>query len=135
MALKEGALVEGDWLVWNDHGTKHPVLPISALIAGQHNIENALAALAITAAWGAPLETIATALREFKGVPHRLELVRELAGVQYINDTTATAPQATIAALQTLAGRGGRIYLIAGGSDKGLPYEDMARTIGKRTSL
>ncbi|OQY85262.1 MAG: hypothetical protein B6D41_14540, partial [Chloroflexi bacterium UTCFX4] len=69
------------------------------------------------------------ALREFRGAPHRLELVRELDGVRYINDTTATAPHATIAALQTLAPRGGKIFLIAGGADKGLPYDGLAKVI------
>ena len=127
--IKDGALYERDWLVWNVQGNKEKVLPVAALIAGQHNIENALAAMAITHAWGIPLETIASALGEFRGVPHRLELVRELDGVQYINDTTATAPSATIAALNTLMARGGTIYLIAGGYDKGLPYADMAKTI------
>lgn len=128
-ALKEGALFERDWLVWNEQGKKEKVLPVADLIAGEHNVENALAAMAITRAWGVPLDVIAEALREFRGVPHRLELARELGGVQYINDTTATAPNATIAALKTLAPRGGKIYLIAGGYDKGLPYADMARAI------
>ena len=128
-AIKQGARQDRDWLVWNDETGSHKILPVADLIAGQHNIENALAAIAITKAWGADDETIAASLREFKSVPHRLELVRELDGVQYINDTTATAPNATIAALNTLATRGGTIYLIAGGFDKGLPYPDMAKAI------
>lgn len=128
-AIKEGARVERDWLVWNEAGAQAKILPVAELLAGQHNIENALAAIAITHAWGVPHNIIADALREFRGVPHRLELVRELNGVAYINDTTATAPQATIVALQTLAPRGGNIFLIAGGYDKGLPYADMAKKI------
>ncbi len=128
--LKEGALVEKDWLVWSAQG-KHKVLPVAALMAGQHNVENALAALAITAVWGAPLEVIAEGLRAVQSIPHRLERVRELNGVRYINDTTATAPNATIAALRTLAPGGGTLYLIAGGFDKGLPYDDLARVIGE----
>ncbi len=132
--LKQGALCERlrserDWLVWNEQGKKEKVLPIADLIAGEHNVENALAAMAIAHVWGVPFDVVAGALREFRGVPHRLELVREVDGVQYINDTTATAPNATIAALKTLAPRGGKIYLIAGGYDKGLPYADMSRTI------
>lgn len=129
--IKDGALYERDWLVWNVQGNKAKVLPITDLIAGQHNVENALAAMAITHAWGVSLETIAAALGEFRGVPHRLELIRELNGVQYINDTTATAPNATLAALNTLAARGGTIYLIAGGYDKGLPYVEMAKAIAQ----
>ena len=130
-AIKQGARLDKDWLVWNDENGSHKILPVSELIAGQHNIENALAAMAITKAWGAPNEMISETLREFRGVPHRLELVRELDSVQYINDTTATAPNATIVALKTLAPRGGDIFLIAGGYDKGLPYAEMAQTIAQ----
>lgn len=141
--LKQGARVERvrentresgeprDWLVWNDESGPHKILSVTELLAGEHNIENALAALAITKAWGVPDEVIADALREFQGVPHRLELVRELEGVRYINDTTATAPSATVAALKTLARRGGTIFLIAGGSDKGLPFAEMAQAIAE----
>lgn len=128
--LKEGALVERGTLVWKAQGGRAQVLAASELLAGEHNLENALAALATTAVWGAPIETIAAALREFRGVPHRLEVVRELNGVRYINDTTATAPHATIAALKTIVPTANTIYLIAGGSDKGLPYQELAREIG-----
>ncbi len=130
-AIKQGARLDKDWLVWNNENGSHKIMPVSDLIAGEHNIENALAAIATAKAWGAPNEIIAETLREFRGVPHRLELVREINGVQYINDTTATAPNATIVALKTLAPRGGNIFLIAGGYDKGLPYADMARAIAE----
>lgn len=141
--LKQGARVERvrdntpagpelrDWLVWDDESGGHNILPVAELLAGEHNIENALAALAITKAWGVWDEVIADALRKFHGVPHRLELVRELDGVRYINDTTATAPSATVAALRTLGASGGTIFLIAGGSDKGLPFADMAQAIAQ----
>lgn len=131
-AIKQGARLDKDWLVWNDEQGTQKIIATEALLAGQHNVENALAAIAITKAWGAENGVIAEALRDFKSVPHRLEPVRELDGVQYINDTTATAPSATLAALKTLGSQGGTIYLIAGGSDKGLPYADMARAIGER---
>lgn len=130
-AIKEGARVEHGWLMWKEAGSQEKIMPVAELIAGQHNIENALAAIAITRAWGVSSDVIGEALREFRGVPHRLEPVRELDGVQYINDTTATAPNATIAALQTLTPRGGTIYLIAGGYDKGLPYGDLAKKISE----
>jgi UDP-N-acetylmuramoylalanine--D-glutamate ligase len=134
-ALNDGARIERsridgrDWLTWIEAGNRWPVLPVGQVLPGQHNLENALAALAIAAAWGAPPEAIGSALAEFKGVPHRLELVRELDGVQYINDTTATAPQATVAALETIASRGGRVFLLAGGFDKGLDYDAFADAI------
>lgn len=130
-AIKQGARLDRDWLVWNDENGSHKILPVTDLIAGQHNIENALAAIAITKAWGVENDVITQALREFKSVPHRLELVRELNGVRYINDTTATAPAATVAALKTVKTDTGNIYLIAGGYDKGLPYAEMAQAIAE----
>lgn len=128
-ALKTGARLEGDWLVWIGPGGRAPVLPVADLIEGAHNIENALAAVAITATWGAPLPVIADALRAYRGAPHRQELVAIVDGVRYINDTTATAPAATEVALATLGAGPGTIYLMAGGADKGLPYEGLARAI------
>ncbi len=129
-AIKQGARLDREWLVWNDNAGSHKIVGAKEILPGEHNIENALAAIAITKAWGADDEKIAGALREFKSVPHRLELVREVDGVRYINDTTATAPSATVAALRTLGGHGGTMYLIAGGYDKGLPYAEMAKAIG-----
>ncbi len=131
-ALNDGAFLDGDKLVWNDHGNKQVILSTDELkTVGAHNVENALAATAAASAWGATPELIRSALLEFTGAPHRLEVVRVLDGVTYINDTTATAPAAAITALNSIAGRGGRIWLLAGGSDKGLDYAEMAQTIVK----
>jgi UDP-N-acetylmuramoylalanine--D-glutamate ligase len=131
-ALHDGAFVDHDAIVWNDHGSKTRILPVGELGApGAHNVENALAATAVARVWGANPEIIAEALREFKGAPDRLELVRELNGVEYINDTTATAPAATIVALRTMARRSQTIILIAGGSDKGLDYAEMAKAVAQ----
>lgn len=134
--LKDGAFVDRGEIVWNEHGAKSHILPVPALgMDGEHNIENALAATAVASAWGAAPGAIGQALREFKGVPHRLEVVRQLKGVTYINDTTATAPVATIAALKALAGRKKGILLIAGGADKGLEYEELARSVAQLRPL
>lgn len=131
-ALNDGAFVDREAIVWSEHGSKEIILPLADLgTRGEHNVENALAATAVASVWGAEPQAIAEALREFKGVPDRLEVVRELDGVTYINDTTATAPTATIAALNALAGRARTIVLIAGGADKGLDYGEMATTIGR----
>jgi UDP-N-acetylmuramoylalanine--D-glutamate ligase len=130
--LNDGAFVEREAILWNNQGAKETILPTADLRArGEHNLENALAATAVSSVWGVAPEIIAETLREFKGVPHRLEVVRELNGVTYINDTTATAPTATIAALKALAERTGRIILIAGGADKGLEYREMAKAIAQ----
>ncbi|HEX9369382.1 MAG TPA: UDP-N-acetylmuramoyl-L-alanine--D-glutamate ligase [Roseiflexaceae bacterium] len=98
-------------------------------LPGAHNLENIAAAAALAKAFGVETERIRDALRSFSGVEHRLELVRELDGVRYINDTTATAPEAAIAALHSFEQP---IVLIAGGADKNLPFEEFARAILER---
>ena len=81
-----------------------------------HDLENALAAAASAVSAGAGLDAVAAVLGEFRGLPHRFELVAELAGVRYVNDSKATVPHATLTALGGLD----EVVLIAGGSDKGL---------------
>ncbi|MBI4786607.1 MAG: UDP-N-acetylmuramoyl-L-alanine--D-glutamate ligase [Chloroflexi bacterium] len=127
-ALNEGAYREGDALLWRWGGERHKIMDVHELrVAGAHNVENALAAIAVASVWGATPEQIASALAEFRGVEHRQELVREINGVRYVNDTTATAPAAAIAAIQAFAPSG--IVLIAGGSDKALGFAEMARVV------
>ncbi len=127
-ALNEGAYRDGNALVWRWGGARRKILDVGDLrVPGAHNIENALTAIALASTWGATSEQIAAALAEFRGVEHRQEFVRELRGVRYINDTTATAPAAAIAAIETFAPSG--IVLIAGGADKALDFSEMARVI------
>jgi UDP-N-acetylmuramoylalanine--D-glutamate ligase len=103
-------------------------------LIGEHNLENVLAATALALNAGVSAEQIQNALRHFTGVPHRLELVRELDSVRYINDTTSTAPAASIAALKAL----GRdtvnctVILIAGGADKLLNFMAWGRSVSLR---
>jgi UDP-N-acetylmuramoylalanine--D-glutamate ligase len=96
---------------------------------GDHNLANIAAAAALAKSFGVETEHIRTAIRHFRGVEHRLEFVRELDGVRYVNDTAATAPEAAIAALRSYEQP---IVLIAGGADKNLPFDDMAREIVRR---
>lgn len=98
-------------------------------LPGSHNRANIAAAAALAKAFGVTNDTIRRAVRAFSGVPDRLELVREVDGVRYVNDTTATAPEAAIAALHSFDTP---IVLIAGGADKNLPFEDFARAIAAR---
>ncbi|MEP7200246.1 MAG: UDP-N-acetylmuramoyl-L-alanine--D-glutamate ligase [Chloroflexota bacterium] len=98
-------------------------------LLGEHNLENVLAATALALAAGVTPSQIQNALCNFMGVPHRLELVRELNGVRYINDTTSTAPAAAIAALKAV---GHDIILIAGGADKALDFEALGRSASLR---
>jgi UDP-N-acetylmuramoylalanine--D-glutamate ligase len=99
--------------------------PVSALcLPGEHSRLNALAAAGAALASGVPPVAIARAIATFTGVPNRLEPVRELDGVLYVNDTAATAPAAALAAIDAYAGRD--LILIAGGSDKRLDLRPLA---------
>jgi UDP-N-acetylmuramoylalanine--D-glutamate ligase len=98
-------------------------------LLGQHNRANIAAAAALAKSFGIETAHIRSAIRSCTGVPHRLEFVRDLAAVRYINDTTATAPEAVIAALRSIDAP---IVLICGGADKNLPFDDMARAIVER---
>jgi UDP-N-acetylmuramoylalanine--D-glutamate ligase len=99
-------------------------LPAEPLIPGEHNRENAAAATAAARAAGIEDAAIAEALRTFPGVEHRLELVAELDGVRYVNDSKATN---TAAARRGIAAYPGKpLRLILGGSLKGESFEELA---------
>jgi UDP-N-acetylmuramoylalanine--D-glutamate ligase len=100
------------------------VLPAEPRIPGRHNRENAAAATAAARAAGVPEDAIAEALGTFPGVPHRLELVRELLGVRWVNDSKATN---TAAAARGVASYDAPVRLILGGSRKGEDFDPFAR--------
>lgn len=97
-------------------------------LRGIHNYENICTALALTESI-ADEETQISAIKEFIGVEHRLEFVRELNGVKYYNDSIGTSPASTIAGLKAFDEN---IVLLAGGSDKGLDYKEIGETIAKK---
>jgi UDP-N-acetylmuramoylalanine--D-glutamate ligase len=103
-------------------------LPAEPQIPGAHNRENAAAATAAARALGISEEAIAEALRTFPGVPHRLELVRELGGVRYVNDSKATNVAAALKALA--AYEHDPVHLILGGSRKGEDFAPLGAAIG-----
>lgn len=98
-------------------------------LRGAQNVANVLAAFAIGHAAGFPLDAMLEAAEEFRGVPHRLELVRELRGVRWYNDSTATAPERSMAAIRAFEEP---IVLLLGGRDKDLPWEDLMRLVDER---
>lgn len=84
------------------------------------------------AVWGdVPVEIMARTAREFGGVEHRMELVREICGVKWYNDSIGTSPTRTIAGLKAF---GQKIILIAGGYDKKIPYEPLAPYLCEKVS-
>lgn len=98
-------------------------------LRGDHNIANVLAAFAIGHAAGFKLDAMLEAVEEFRGVPHRLELIRELNGVRWYNDSIATAPERSMAAVHAFEEP---IVLLLGGRDKNLPWGDLARLVCER---
>ena len=100
------------------------VLPAEPSIRGEHNRENAAAAVAAARAAGVSDDAVARGLSSFPGVPHRLELVREVGGVRFVNDSKATNPEAAERALSAYPPG---IRLILGGSRKGIPFGQLAK--------
>ena len=107
---------------WDDRLPAEPALP------GRHNRENASAVTAAARAVGADDDRIACGLREFEGVPHRLELVAERNGVHYVNDSKATNVAAALRALAAYADQ--PVRLILGGSRKGEDFAPLAAALG-----
>ncbi len=123
--VTNGACLEGDQLVLTTGEAVRPVLPISEIpLRGAHNVENVLAAAVLTDRCGVTLEVIREAIRDFRPVEHRLELVRELDGVKYYNDSIATSPARAIAGIRSFSEP---VILIAGGYDKKLPFDEFVR--------
>jgi UDP-N-acetylmuramoylalanine--D-glutamate ligase len=112
-------------------GNAYILLPIQNAIhlRGDHNRLNVLAALTIGHATGLKLDAMLEAVENFRGVPHRLELVRDLHGVKWYNDSIATAPERTMAALRSFDEP---IVLLLGGKDKNLIWEDLAHLVQER---
>jgi len=108
------------------HG-EHVIMPARDVrLPGRHNLGNALAALALAQAAGIPESAAVAALREFAGLPHRCQHLRELRGVNYYNDSKGTNVGATLAAIQSIAERTpGEIILIAGGVGKDADFSPL----------
>lgn len=98
-------------------------------LRGDHNLSNAAAAAAAATTLGVPPETIARGLQRFRGLPHRLELVATINGVDYYNDSKATTPLSTMRALQAFTQP---VLLLAGGYDKGTPFDELGQVIYSR---
>ena len=125
-----------DGSLWADD---HKVLPVRQVkLPGAHNIQNCLAAIAAVRLLGIGLPPIRRTLKTFTGLPHRLEYVRRLHGVDYINSSMTTNPAAGASSLEAVAtngggeGRGMRgVVLIAGGREKALPTTEYVRAMRK----
>lgn len=131
--VKNGAWLDTDGTLHMSYrGMDAPVLHRDNIsIIGDHNVENYLAA--ISAVWGyVSTENIKKVAKEFMGVEHRNEFIREKDGVRYFNDSIASSPSRTIAGLKAF---GQKVILIAGGYDKHIPFEPLAPYIIEKVKL
>lgn len=101
-------------------------------IIGEHNLKNILAASVAASELGVSVEIISKVIREFKGLPHRLEFIGEFGGARYYNDSLSTTPETAIAALRTFTSP---LILIAGGSDKNVAYSALGEEIVERLNV
>ena len=125
-----GAWVEGGSLVSEIAGARRVIVSRRDLaLPGVHNLENALAALAAADCLGAPTAAIAAGLKNFRGLPHRTELVAEAAGVAWVNDSKGTNVDATKKSLEGFPG--GSVILILGGRDKHGDFPALAPAVAR----
>ncbi|MBQ1890665.1 MAG: UDP-N-acetylmuramoyl-L-alanine--D-glutamate ligase, partial [Selenomonas sp.] len=128
--LAEGAFVRDGRLVIRWAGQEYPLCLVSELgIKGGHNVENALAAAASAFLAGCEPQAMVKVLKEFRGVEHRIEYVREIDGVAYYNDSKATNTDSAIKALETFDEG---IVLLAGGDDKLTDLTDFMQLVKER---
>ncbi|MBQ5928944.1 MAG: UDP-N-acetylmuramoyl-L-alanine--D-glutamate ligase, partial [Oscillibacter sp.] len=130
--VEEGVFLREDAIFFRKNGVEREILKTSDIcLPGVHNVENYMAAIAAVEDL-VPDEVIRTVARTFNGVEHRIELVRTLHGVRYYNDSIATSPDRTIAGLRSFAQK---VILIAGGKNKGIPYDSVGPVINDHVKL
>ena len=125
--VENGACVENGKIVWKWNGECSVICDADQLlIPGPHNLENALAAVAVTCAMEIPVDVIREALLTFAGVEHRIEKVRVFEGVTYINDSKGTNVDSTIKAVQSMKAP---TVILLGGYDKHTDFMSLCREI------
>lgn len=126
----DGAFLRSGILCVRERGKVIRVLPQTRLrLRGAHNVANVLAAILAARTHNVSFSVLRKAVQNFSGVSGRLEVVRVKNGVQFVNDTTATAPVAAVSALRSFSDKP---IMIAGGTDKDLPYRELAHEMSKR---
>ncbi len=129
LASEDGAFVDTGVMCFRNRGNTENVLSVTDMkLQGDHNVQNALAAICVARLGGVPIDAIRETLKTFAGLPGRQEIVRELAGVAYVNDTTATSPDGTIAALDRF-GQTKQVVLLCGGASKNLSFDTLGKAI------
>ncbi len=122
--VREGAFVRNGEVILRLDGTERKVCETSEIrIPGPHNLENALGAICAAAVMNVPIPVIRHSLKTFRGVEHRIESVRDLDGVTYINDSKGTNVDSTLKAIQTMTRP---TVIILGGYDKHTSFKPLA---------
>jgi UDP-N-acetylmuramoylalanine--D-glutamate ligase len=130
--VPEGACLENGRIVARRDGRSREVLPVDQVpLVGVHNLENVLASVAAADCCGVPPGAMASAIRRFRGLPHRIELVAEIDSVRYYNDSKATNVAATLKSLESFPGG---VILILGGKDKGGDFAALLPGIRERAA-
>jgi UDP-N-acetylmuramoylalanine--D-glutamate ligase len=128
--VAQGTYLEAEQLVFSSGSQREGVVPLNAIqLRGRHNLENVAGAITVARLFDIPSAKISGALKQFKGVEHRLEWVAEIQGVQFYNDSKATNTDATIKALEAFPSS---IILILGGRDKGSDFTVLEALIQER---
>ncbi|RME06768.1 MAG: UDP-N-acetylmuramoyl-L-alanine--D-glutamate ligase, partial [Anaerolineae bacterium] len=124
---QRGSFLQDGWVALWDGERAEKVLSREEIhLRGEHNLLNVLAACAAAQAVGLPPEAMRAGVAAVRGVPHRLEFVREWGGARWYNDSIATAPERTMAAIRSFDEP---LVLLLGGRDKNLPWEALARLV------
>jgi UDP-N-acetylmuramoylalanine--D-glutamate ligase len=129
--VDEGAFLDGDDLVVRLDGQERRIPRPSLALQGAPNVENALAAWLAARAVGVDDMSVQIAFGEFRGLPHRMVLVRDIAGVRYINDSKGTNVDATLKSLEGFPASS--VLLILGGKDKAGEFERMRDLVKEKT--
>lgn len=132
-----GVYVQDQWVWIQTAKRRTKILSLDSIrIRGDHMIPNVLCAIAVAMAAGVSTSTIVSVVKRFRGVPGRLEFIATVQGVRYYNDTTATIPEAAIAAVRSVNPTPKpQCILIAGGADKKLHYEQFVKEICPRVKI
>ena len=131
--VREGAFVRDDMVWLRMDGSEKKICRTDEIyIPGPHNLENALGAVCVAGAMKIPVPVIRHTLKTFRGVEHRIERVRELDGITYINDSKGTNVDSTIKAVQTM---NEPTVILLGGYDKHTSFDPLAREIASSPAI
>ncbi|MCH7804356.1 MAG: UDP-N-acetylmuramoyl-L-alanine--D-glutamate ligase, partial [Acidobacteria bacterium] len=130
--VQSGGYVRDGTIVFAQKGTEEEILSCSEIpLLGSFNVQNVLAATVVGRLLGVPAHTIRSAVRAFRALPHRLELVGTYGGIEFYDDSLATAPEACLVALETL---GSDVQtLILGGHERNLDFSELGKRLVSST--